>query len=135
MSNKTYTYKLRTFINASHAIRWQGAQGAEHPHTWELILTIKPNNALATLKFELIEDVIQKSILPFSGQFLNEITPFDQLVPTLENFTEELFNRLSHELLTIACQLIDLSVGESPTRYFSVAIAAQNGENNAIENS
>ncbi|MGX7042481.1 6-carboxytetrahydropterin synthase [Leuconostoc holzapfelii] len=122
MNQKVFTYKLRTFINASHAVRWQGVQGAEHPHTWELILDIRPVGGQFDLKFEDIEAVIADSVAPFHGQFLNEVPPFDQLVPTLENFAEQLFDLLSEALEKISCQLHDLSVGESPTRYYSVAI-------------
>lgn len=37
MIKKIYQYKLRTFINASHAIRWSDGQGAIHP---QYILTL-----------------------------------------------------------------------------------------------
>ena len=126
MRQKSYTYKLRTFIKASHAVRWQGVLGAEHPHTWELILEIRPTVEQFTLKFEDIEAVIADSIAPFHGQLLNNVQPFDQIVPTPENFAEQLFDLLADALTEIACQLHDLSVGESPTRYYSVALRELN---------
>nr|MWN21406.1 hypothetical protein [Leuconostoc lactis] len=48
------------------------------------------------------------------------------MVPTLENFAEQLFDLLADALTEIACQLHDLSVGESPTRYYSVALRELN---------
>lgn len=51
--------------------------------------------------------------------------PFDQIVPTLENFADQLFDLLSDALAKIDCQLYDLSVGESPTRYYSVSLRVE----------
>lgn len=124
MGNKIFTYKLRTFINASHAVRWQDGQGAEHPHTWELILDIRPNVGTEAFKFESIEQVMNASIEPFAGQFLNTVAPFDEVNPTLENFTDILFDLITSALLEISCQLIELSVGESPTRFYHVTLDA-----------
>ncbi|MFT9388537.1 MAG: 6-carboxytetrahydropterin synthase [Leuconostoc sp.] len=124
MGNKIFTYKLRTFINASHAVRWQDGQGAEHPHTWELILDIRPNVGTEAFKFESIEQVMNASIEPFAGQFLNTVAPFDEINPTLENFTDILFDLITSALLEISCQLIELSVGESPTRFYHVTLDA-----------
>ncbi len=103
MGNKIFTYKLRTFINASHAVRWQDGQGAEHPHTWELILDIRPNVGTEAFKFESIEQVMNASIEPFAGQFLNTVAPFDEINPTLENFTDILFDLITSALLEISC--------------------------------
>lgn len=125
MRQKSYTYKLRTFINASHAVRWQGVLGAQHPHTWELILEIRPTAEQFALKFEDIEAVIADSIAPFHGQLLNDVKPFDQIVPTSENFADQLFDLLSDALAKIDCQLYDLSVGKSPTRYYSVSLRVE----------
>ena len=30
-------YRLKFYINAYHFIRWQGHDGAVHPHTWEIV--------------------------------------------------------------------------------------------------
>lgn len=120
MTKRRYTYKLRTFINASHAVNWHNVQGAEHPHTWELILDIRPKDVLEDVKFEDMEAVIAATVNPFSGHFLNEISPFDTVTPTLENFSKLLFDILSAALDEISCRLLELSVGESPTRFYSV---------------
>ena len=64
------------------------------------------------------------SIEPFAGQFLNTVAPFDEINPTLENFTDILFDLITSALLEISCQLIELSVGESPTRFYHVTLDA-----------
>lgn len=120
--NKVYTYRLRTFINASHAVRWDQGEGQEHPHTWELILEIKPNIHPIELKFEDIERIINQTLLKFSGQKLNNIAPFNKVNPTLENFSDYLFDILTLALEKINCRLDKLAVGESPMRFYTVSI-------------
>lgn len=120
---KKYVYRLRTFINASHAVRWEQGQGAQHPHTWELILDIEALGTPASLKFEDIEQVIDATVEQFSGHFINEVPPFDKENPTLENFADYLFDILTTALQEINCKLLNLSVGESPLRFYNVALA------------
>ena len=118
--DKSYNYELKTFINARHAVRWEKGEGAEHPHTWELVLDIKPNHYPFDVKFEYIENVIEKALATFSGQRINDVTPFDKINPTIENFADYLFDILQEALQDIDCCLTRLIVGESPTRLYTV---------------
>lgn len=120
MKDKVFTYKLSTFINASHAVRWPDEMEAEHRHTWELILSIRSAVARSLVKIDDIEEVINKAVQSFSGRFLNDMSRFDQVNPTLENFTEILFDDLTAALSTISFQLVELSVGNSPTRFYHI---------------
>ena len=122
MGNKVFTYKLSTFINASHAVRWPEEMEAEHRHTWELILNIRPITAGKLLKIDDIEEVIEASLQTFSGRFLNDMSRFDNVNPTLENFTEILFDDLTQALSGISMQLVELSVGNSPTRFYHITL-------------
>ncbi len=122
MGNKVFTYKLSTFINASHAVRWPDEMEAEHRHTWELILNIRPFIAGKLLKIDDIEEVIEASLQTFSGRFLNDMSRFDNVNPTLENFTEILFDDLTQALSGISMQLVELSVGNSPTRFYHITL-------------
>lgn len=122
MGNKVFTYKLSTFINASHAVRWPDEMEAEHRHTWELILNIRPITAGKLLKIDDIEEVIEASLQTFSGRFLNDMSRFDNVNPTLENFTEILFDDLMQALSGISMQLVELSVGNSPTRFYHITL-------------
>ncbi|MGH2325228.1 6-carboxytetrahydropterin synthase [Leuconostoc lactis] len=122
MGNKVFTYKLSTFINASHAVRWPDEMEAEHRHTWELILNIRPITAGKLPKIDDIEEVIEASLQTFSGRFLNDMSCFDNVNPTLENFTEILFDDLTQALSGISMQLVELSVGNSPTRFYHITL-------------
>ncbi|OIK98249.1 6-pyruvoyl tetrahydropterin synthase [Oenococcus oeni] len=121
MTRKKYTYKMRSYINASHAIRWEAGIGSEHPHTWEIICEIVSSND-HMIKFEDIEEVITETISDLSGKFLNTIAPFDKINPTLENLTNYLFDMITDSLKKINCKLIRIEVGESPTRFYCISL-------------
>lgn len=103
-------------------MRWPDEMEAEHRHTWELILNIRPITAGKLLKIDDIEEVIEASLQTFSGRFLNDMSRFDNVNPTLENFTEILFDDLTQALSGISMQLVELSVGNSPTRFYHITL-------------
>ncbi len=32
-----HTYKIKSYVNASHAMRWKDGEGKQHNHTWEVV--------------------------------------------------------------------------------------------------
>ena len=36
-----HTYKIKSYVNASHAMRWKDGEGKQHNHTWEVVCEIK----------------------------------------------------------------------------------------------
>ncbi|MFT8469924.1 MAG: 6-carboxytetrahydropterin synthase [Oenococcus sp.] len=119
MAKKIHRYHIRTYLNATHAVRWKTGSGVEHPHTWEIICEIN-HQGKSLIKFDDIEKSINQMTHPLSGQFLNTIPPFDKINPTLENLADYLFDQISRSLDEIGCSLVEIEVGESPTRFYSV---------------
>ncbi|MBM6753160.1 MULTISPECIES: 6-carboxytetrahydropterin synthase [Lactobacillaceae] len=117
---KQHRYRLRFYLNASHAMRWDNNIGEAHPHTWELICEVKKLDDQAFIRFNDIEDAIQRVIEPLQGRFLNEIPPFDKKNPSLENIGDVFFDQIDSQLASVKCSLTQLEVGESPTRFFLV---------------
>ena len=70
MIKKISQYKLRTFINASHAIRLADGQGTIHPHTLEVVLNIIPpvTSTSEVVKFEDIELLVQNYLQKLRGK-------------------------------------------------------------------
>ena len=123
MSKKTYhTYKLKSYVNASHAVRWDSGVGQKHMHTWEIITEIQMKDTEELVKFNDIEAIMKELFSKLSGRFLNEIPPFDKVNPTLENLTDYLFKVLSKLLKKHHARLVRLEMGESPTRYYCVSL-------------
>ena len=121
MAKKQYSYKIRSYVNASHAVRWEEGTGKEHIHTWEITCEIKTlNNHMVV--FDDIEAVLESVFSVYAGGFLNEIAPFDKINPTLENVTEYLFQVIGEKLNEIQANLIRIEVGESPKRLYCISL-------------
>ena len=116
-----YTYKIKSYINASHAVRWEGGNGKQHNHTWEVITEITLDDD-QLVPFNQIEDMLKQTFGEYNGKFLNEVAPFDTINPTLENITKLLFKLLSRVLKGNQANLVRLEVGESPTRFFCISL-------------
>lgn len=118
---EVYTYKIKSYINASHAVRWEGGNGKQHNHTWEVITEITLDDD-QLVPFNQIEDMLKQTFGEYNGKFLNEVAPFDTINPTLENITKLLFKLLSRVLKENQANLVRLEVGESPTRFFCISL-------------
>jgi len=46
MKVRKHTYKIKSYINASHAIRWASGSGKKHTHTWEIVCELHTNDAM-----------------------------------------------------------------------------------------
>lgn len=121
---KQYSFKITTYLNAAHAIRWEDKAGQIHPHTWEIITQIKALNqtSFPNYRFTQIEELLTEVLKPFAQSTINHIAPFDELNPTIENFTDHLFDQFNQALTKLDCQLLTLEVAESPTRSCVITI-------------
>lgn len=119
MSKLYRTYRIRSYVNASHAMKWKDGVGEKHNHTWELICEIGINDK-EMIMFNDIDKSIDEVTAYFSGKFLNDLPEFAEKNPSLENLTEILFKLLESSLHEINTTLIKLEVGESPTRFYAI---------------
>ncbi|MFH5811298.1 6-carboxytetrahydropterin synthase [Companilactobacillus sp. FL22-1] len=119
---ETYsTYKLTSYINASHAVRWENGIGKEHMHTWAIICEIHVNHE-QMVPFNVIENELKEVSQRVSGKFLNEVPPFDRINPTLENLTTYFFSVINDILRKRDAVLTRLEIGESPTRFYCITL-------------
>ena len=113
------TYRLKYYIHASHAVRWNDGIGEAHSHSWEITLEFQSTND-EMIVFEDIEALLGDIFSVYSGAFLNEIEPFNAINPTLENVGKEFFKLVEKKIKPIYAKLIRLEVGESPMRFYYV---------------
>jgi 6-pyruvoyltetrahydropterin/6-carboxytetrahydropterin synthase len=114
-----HSYKIKTYVNASHAMRWKDGEGKQHNHTWEVVCEIKSKDD-AMIVFRDIEQKIQDVLGSFSGQFLNQLPYFESINPTVENVTIWLFDLITPEMEKLSAELTRIEVGESPTRSYVI---------------
>ncbi|MFD1417720.1 6-carboxytetrahydropterin synthase [Companilactobacillus keshanensis] len=117
---KQRSYKIKSYVNASHAVRWESGTGKKHNHTWEI--TCELHVAEAMVSFFDIEKSLHRAIDALSGKYLNDLPEFKVVNPTVENVTEYLFNEIDAILRTNGAMLLRIEVSDSPTRAYCIDV-------------
>lgn len=76
-------YKFKFYLNANHYIIIDGKEGEQHPHTWEFMVHIRMNGQ-KFVQFDAYEKAIDEYFNQYQNHLINEIEPFDHIIPTLE---------------------------------------------------
>lgn len=113
-------YKFKFYLNASHYIIINGKQGASHPHTWEFILdVVLPNSEF--VQFSVYERTIESFFATYQNQTMNDIEPFDTIIPTLENMVEYFGDAISQRIRDAGGTLEQIEGSETPTRSYIIS--------------
>lgn len=113
-------YCFKFYLNASHYVFFNGSQGEMHPHTWEFSLKLQAEND-SLHQFSDYEKALGVVFEPYQNKTINEIAPFDELLPTLENIVE-IFGAASREAADkIDARLLEIEGSETPTRSYLVS--------------
>jgi 6-pyruvoyltetrahydropterin/6-carboxytetrahydropterin synthase len=122
LSRLKYSYHIKSFFNASHAIRWESGIGERHTHTWEVNSEFQSQPG-QTIVFRDLEKTLNGILQQFSGVFLNQLPYFKNINPTVENVTLWLYNLIVPAIAPLNVTLIRLEVAESPTRSYCISAA------------
>ncbi|AOG32669.1 6-pyruvoyl-tetrahydropterin synthase [Lactiplantibacillus plantarum] len=120
MTTKQRTYKIKSYVNASHAVRWAAGSGKKHTHTWEIVCELHTVDAMVA--FYDIEKNLHQALDELSGKFLNDLPEFKTVNPTVENVTEYLFTKIDKTLRDNGAQLLRIEVSDSPTRAYCISV-------------
>ena len=113
-------YRLKFYLNAKHYIIINGHKGETHPHTWEFTLSIRYGRS-SFVEFSTFEKGISDYMTRFQNQVMNEIPPFDAILPTLENLTEYFANEFHRIICETGGILIQVEASETPTRSYIIS--------------
>lgn len=112
-------YELKFYLNAQHYVVFDGHKGEEHPHTWEFSLTIEvPSTGI--VPFSKFEHGINDFLAPYQNHVMNEVPPFDSVMPTLESMVEEFVQPMGAIVSKAGGTLVRLKGSEGPTRSYIV---------------
>lgn len=120
MPTKQRTYKIKSYVNASHAVRWATGSRKKHTHTWEIVCELHTVDAMVA--FYDIEKNLHQALDELSGKFLNDLPEFKTVNPTVENVTEYLFTKIDKTLRDNGAQLLRIEVSDSPTRAYCISV-------------
>ncbi len=117
-------YRIKFYLNARHFIIIDGHKGETHPHTWELVLDIRFGRD-SFVEFRTFESGITDYLAKYQNQIMNEVDPFDTVMPTLENIVDafaEDFYALIHDIGGV---LTRIEASETPTHSYILDLSAR----------
>lgn len=120
-------YKFKFYLNARHMMKINNMESKIHPHTWELVMYIDKKSDIF-IPFTDIENYIQKILSVYEGKFINEIPPFDTIVPSMENMCEVFSLKLRELLDNQGWEFERLEISENPSRTYFVFNSTKNIE-------
>jgi 6-pyruvoyl tetrahydropterin synthase-like protein len=112
-------YKFKYRLNAKHS--FNGIVENIHPHTFEISLYIEQIQAKTIVAFSTIDKIVEQFLLDYQNQFLNELSPFNQLEPTIENMGDVFYEELKVILHKNQFNLLQLEISETPLRIYLVS--------------
>lgn len=119
-SIKYRIYRYKFYLDANHFIySATGEKGMVHPHTWEFAIELKNRNGDFVL-FSRIEQLINEILKPYQNICLNDVPPFDKVVPTLENIGEFFKDEVARKMDGLNWELLQMEISETPSRSYIV---------------
>lgn len=110
-------YRFKFYLNASHYIIIDGKEGQTHPHTWEFMICIRKSTD-KFVQFHEFEKVLDDYFNQYQNRVINEVAPFDTIVPTLENMADYFVGDIRRIVHEIGGELIVMESSETPTRSY-----------------
>lgn len=112
-------YKYKFYLNANHSILIDGVMGQVHPHTWEIVIeVIKVVEGF--VQFSFVEKTIEELLSKYQDKYINEIEPFNEINPTLENISEYFKEAIKEALKQDGWMLLRLEISETPARSYII---------------
>ena len=125
-------YRLKFYLNARHFIIIGNQKGETHPHTWEFALTILIRRK-EFVEFNIFEKSINEYLEKYQDRVLNDVEPFDSVLPTLENMVEIFTKDFDKDIEAIGGKLICVEGSEGPSRSYIIDLRHQNENVEVIE--
>jgi 6-pyruvoyltetrahydropterin/6-carboxytetrahydropterin synthase len=120
-------YQLKFYLNARRYMIQNGLRGDVHPHTWELCLRIRVGRG-TFIAFHTFEEAVNGYLAKYQNRLLNEVEPFDEILPTLENITICFARDLQEVVAELGGQLIYVETSKTPTRSYILNLEGMEDE-------
>ena len=112
-------YKFKFYLNANHFIVINGKEGEIHPHTWEFMVDVLMSDQ-KFVQFDAYEKAIDEYFNKYQNRILNEVEPFDHMVPTLENMSDYFADEIRGIVKELG-HLVKMESSETPTRSYVIS--------------
>lgn len=113
-------YKFKFYLNANHFIVINGKEGEIHPHTWEFMVDVLMSDQ-KFVQFGAYEKAIDEYFNKYQNRILNEVEPFDHMVPTLENMSDYFADEIRGIVKELGGHLVKMESSETPNRSYVIS--------------
>ncbi len=125
-------YRLKFYLNARHYIIIGNEKGDTHPHTWEFALTILIRKK-EFVKFGMFESKIEEYLSKYQDRVVNEVAPFNAILPTLENMVDYFADDLGKVIKEVGGELVCIEGSEGPSRSYILNLREENESIDAVD--
>ncbi len=125
-------YRLKFYLNARHYIIIGNQKSDTHPHTWEFALTILIRRK-EFVEFNIFETRINEYLAKYQDKILNELEPFDSIIPTLENMVDNFTKDFYSMIKEIGGELLSVEGSEGPSRSYILDLREQNESMDSVD--
>ncbi len=113
-------YRFKFYLNASHSIIINGRQGEVHPHTWEFAVLILLQRE-DFHEFSDYERAVEQFFVRYQNRTMNDVEPFNVVIPTLENIVEYAGEALQEIIREKGGELVRIEGSETPSRSYIIS--------------
>ena len=124
-----YQYVCKFYLNASHFIYIDGKKGEPHSHCFEFVLDVATKEKESFVSFTEIEKSVENLLAPYQEKLLNDVKPFDEINPTLENIANYFKELFVKEIAFKKWVLVTIELSETPTRSYLINTAEELKQN------
>lgn len=110
-------YRIKFYLNARHFIIINGRKGNVHPHTWQIAVDIRFGRS-SFVEFSTFEKGISNYLAKYQNKVMNDIPPFDTVIPTLENIVDFFAEKFYAIIHGVGGVLTRIEASETPTHSY-----------------
>lgn len=112
-------YRFNHYINAKHSVNFQGKESPIHPHTWEIVVSLRVEDT-DFISFTSLENLLEGYFEQYEGKYLNELQPFKDNHPTMEYMGQLFYKHLNTLMKGMELTLYRIEISENPTRTYII---------------
>ncbi len=113
-------YQFKFYLNGQHSVFFNGRQGEIHPHTWQFLVDILVQREQFA-EYTVFEKAISNFLDIYQDKILNDLEPFDTVIPTLENIVDCFGQSISNIMKQMEALLVKIEGSETPTRSYIIS--------------
>ncbi len=112
-------YKYKFKFNASHFIDL-GKPETVHTHTFHIVLYVENRKNIFVSYYE-IEKYISSILANYRGKCFNDIFPFNEIIPSLENICNVIYSEIDTYCQSLELDLVKIEISDNSVSWYALS--------------